>query len=175
MDVIAPAMVGCGDPSPRQGSLPLPGLTGDAGCQLGPDLNVALLVGFLTTWRLTPEVGSEPGLPLIDSCALPTTSHSEASQGRVDIFQGLCSISRKFSLKRKFQPCFSHLIPVAEGDPWRGGASSQTGQRPLDAGQRASESGGLSLVSQALCTPTGRWSAQTPDLLSETGSTTLLP
>ena len=61
MDVIAPAMVGCGDPSPRQGSLPLPGLTGDAGCQLGPDLNVALLVGFLTTLRLTPEVGSEPG------------------------------------------------------------------------------------------------------------------
>lgn len=44
------------------GVFPLPGLAGNAaGCQLEPDLNVAPLVGFLTTWRLTPEVGSEPG------------------------------------------------------------------------------------------------------------------
>ena len=31
MDVIAPAMAGCGAPSPRQGSLPLPRLAGNAG------------------------------------------------------------------------------------------------------------------------------------------------
>lgn len=117
----------------------------------------------------------KPGLPGINRWALPTTSHSEASQGRIGIFQGLCSISRKFSLKRKFQPHFFTFDSCGRGRPlaWWGIKSNRTetpGHGP----------GGIrvwwspSLVSQALLIPTGRRTAQTPGLVSEIGSTTLV-